>query len=65
MMGAIEYLGRTLEVAGVKFQVSAALEEVRRRFIGSHVLRRSGKCPQAAYKTWFRWKKSAKTPEVG
>ena len=37
MMEAIEYMGRKLEAAGVKFQVPAVLEEVPRQFIGDHV----------------------------
>lgn len=37
MMGAIEYMGKKLSVAGIPFQVPAVLEEVRQHFIQNHV----------------------------
>jgi hypothetical protein len=37
MMGAIDYMGRKLDAAGVKFQIPAILEEVRAQFIHNHV----------------------------
>lgn len=37
MMGAIEYMGKKLTIAGVSFQVPPVLEEVRQQFIHNHV----------------------------
>jgi hypothetical protein len=37
MMGAIEYMGKKLSIAGIAFQVPAVLEEVRQAFIQNHV----------------------------
>lgn len=37
MMGAIEYMGKKLAMAGIPFQVPAVLEEVRQHFIQNHV----------------------------
>jgi hypothetical protein len=64
MMEVIEYMGRKLEVAGVKFQVPVVLEEVPRRLIGDHVSPAFRKVSttgnQQVHSAWFRPKKSAK-----
>lgn len=37
MMGAIEYMGKKLSIAGITFQIPPVLEEVRQQFIHNHV----------------------------
>lgn len=65
MMGAIDYMGRKLEAAGVKFQVPAVLDEVRRQFVSDHVTPMiqqlsTSNPPEAVDK-----KVQSKVPEVG
>jgi hypothetical protein len=37
MMGAIDYMGRKLDAAGIKFQVPPVLAEVQRQFVSDHL----------------------------